>query len=179
MDDARARRRCLKRWWVRDARGRQGVTRDVAGGHPGDQGAHQPTFRGQLPPGTAGAGQPGRRDRPAFPRPLPGGTWPAASGRADLALPPSALPEQLEVVFEEGVSVLSTALGDPGDLIERAHARGMLVISMVTTVEEAVRVAERGADVVVAQGAAEIIAEIVGEAGDRLLELGGALAESR
>jgi nitronate monooxygenase len=100
-------------------------------------------------------------------------------GRADLALPPSALPEQLEVVFEEGVSVLSTALGDPGDLIERAHARGMLVISMVTTVEEAVRVAERGADVVVAQGAAEIIAEIVGEAGDRLLEVGGALAESR
>jgi NAD(P)H-dependent flavin oxidoreductase YrpB (nitropropane dioxygenase family) len=89
------------------------------------------------------------------------------------------LPEQLEVVFEEGVSVLSTALGDPGDLIERAHARGMLVISMVTTVEEAVRVAERGADVVVAQGAAEIIAEIVGEAGDRLLEVGGALAESR
>jgi nitronate monooxygenase len=52
-----------------------------------------------------------------------------------------------------GVSVLSTALGDPGDLIERTHARGMLVISMVTTVEEAVRVAERGADVVVAQGA--------------------------
>ena len=48
---------------------------------------------------------------------------------------------------------MSTALGDPGDLIGRAHARGMLVISMVTTVEEAVRVAERGADVVVAQGA--------------------------
>ena len=74
-------------------------------------------------------------------------------GQADLALPPSPLPEQIEVVFEEGVSVLSTALGDPGDLIERAHARGMLVISMVTTVVEAVRVAERGADVVVAQGA--------------------------
>ncbi len=74
-------------------------------------------------------------------------------GEADLALPPSLLPEQLEVVFEEGVSVLSTALGDPGDLIGPAHARGMLVISMVTTIEEAVRVAERGADVVVAQGA--------------------------
>lgn len=48
---------------------------------------------------------------------------------------------------------MSTALGDPGDLIGSAYERGMLVISMVTTVEEAVRVAERGADVVVAQGA--------------------------
>ena len=46
---------------------------------------------------------------------------------------------------------MSTALGDPGDLIGGAYERGMLVISMVTTVEEAVRVAERGADVVVAQ----------------------------
>jgi nitronate monooxygenase len=48
---------------------------------------------------------------------------------------------------------LSVALGDPGELVERAHEEGALVSAMVTTVEEAVRVVERGVDVVVAQGA--------------------------
>jgi nitronate monooxygenase len=48
---------------------------------------------------------------------------------------------------------LSVALGDPGELVERAHEEGMLVASMVTTVEDAVRAAEGGADIVVAQGA--------------------------
>ena len=76
-----------------------------------------------------------------------------APGETELALPPSPLEEQLEIVFEEGVPVLSTALGDPGDLAEWAHAKGVLVMAMVTTVEEAVLVAERGADIVVAQGA--------------------------
>jgi nitronate monooxygenase len=75
-------------------------------------------------------------------------------GEAELALPPSSpLEVQLEVVFEEQVPVLSTALGDPGELVERAHAAGALVVSMVTTVEEALRVVESGADVVVTQGA--------------------------
>ncbi|CAA9441037.1 MAG: Enoyl-[acyl-carrier-protein] reductase [FMN] [uncultured Rubrobacteraceae bacterium] len=74
-------------------------------------------------------------------------------GETDLTLPPSPLPDQLEVVFEERVPVLSVALGDPGELVERAHAQGTPVISMVTTVEEAVRVVEGGVDAVVAQGA--------------------------
>jgi nitronate monooxygenase len=74
-------------------------------------------------------------------------------GETDLALPPSPLEDQLEVVFEERVPVLSTGLGDPGELVGRAHAEDMLVVSMVSTVEEAVRVAEGGVDVVVAQGA--------------------------
>jgi nitronate monooxygenase len=74
-------------------------------------------------------------------------------GEIDLAPQPSPLPEQLKVVFEERVPVLSFALGDPGDLIDEARAAGAYVISMVTTVEEAVRVADRGADTIVAQGA--------------------------
>ncbi|MEW6635240.1 MAG: nitronate monooxygenase [Actinomycetota bacterium] len=67
--------------------------------------------------------------------------------------PPSPLEEQLAVVFEEGVPLLSVALGDPGDLAGRAHERGMLFSAMATTVEEAVLAARRGADFVVAQGA--------------------------
>ena len=76
-----------------------------------------------------------------------------SSGETDLALPPSSLSKQLEIVFEERVPVLGVALGEPGDLVEQAHAKGMLVTSMVTSVEEAVLVAEGGADVVIAQGA--------------------------
>jgi nitronate monooxygenase len=76
-----------------------------------------------------------------------------APGDTELEPPSFSLQEQLEVVFEEGVPVLSVALGDPGDLVERAHGEGMLVASMVATVEDAVRDAEGGVDVVVAQGA--------------------------
>jgi len=68
-------------------------------------------------------------------------------------LPPSPLAEQLEVVFEEGVPVLSTGLGDPTSLVEDAHAAGCRVTAMVTSVEEALLAEEAGADVVVAQGA--------------------------
>src|SRR5918997_4553688 len=75
------------------------------------------------------------------------------SGETELGSQPPPLEEQFEVVFEEGVPVLSVALGDPGELVQRAHEEGMLVVSMVGTVEDAVRDAEAGADFVVAQGA--------------------------
>lgn len=73
-------------------------------------------------------------------------------GTTDLTLPPSLLHEQLQVVFEEQVPLLSTGLGDPTGLVEPAHAAGARVMAMVTTVDEAILVAEGGADVVVAQG---------------------------
>jgi len=73
-------------------------------------------------------------------------------GETDLEPPSIWLEDQIEVVFEERVPVLSVALGEPGELVERAHEEGMLVTSMVTTVKDAVRAAEGGVDVVVAQG---------------------------
>ena len=51
------------------------------------------------------------------------------SGETDIVLPPSSLAEQLEIVFEERVPVLGLALGKPGDLVEQAHEKGMLVTS--------------------------------------------------
>jgi nitronate monooxygenase len=74
-------------------------------------------------------------------------------GEIELEPPSFSLEEQLAVVFEEGVPVLSLALGDPGELVGRAHEEGMLITSMVTTVAHAVRAAESGVDIVVAQGA--------------------------
>ena len=49
-------------------------------------------------------------------------------------------------------AVISIALGDPGELVERAHDAGSLVVHQVTTVLQAREAAERGVDVIIAQG---------------------------
>jgi nitronate monooxygenase/enoyl-[acyl-carrier protein] reductase II len=49
-------------------------------------------------------------------------------------------------------AVISFALGDPGDLVRQAHDAGSKVMIQVTTVAQAIEAAERGADVVIAQG---------------------------
>jgi nitronate monooxygenase/enoyl-[acyl-carrier protein] reductase II len=49
-------------------------------------------------------------------------------------------------------AVISFALDDPGELVRQAHDVGSLVMVQVTTVAQAVQAAERGADVVIAQG---------------------------
>lgn len=48
--------------------------------------------------------------------------------------------------------VISFALGDPGELVKRAHDAGSLVVHQVTTVTQAIQAAERGVDVIIAQG---------------------------
>ena len=48
--------------------------------------------------------------------------------------------------------MISFALSDPGDLVRQAHDVGSLVMLQVTTVAQAVQTAERGVDVIVAQG---------------------------
>ena len=69
------------------------------------------------------------------------------------ALGASSLREQIDAVLDEGVPILSTALGDPCPFVEAAHARGAKVVAMVTTVDEALLCEQRGCDVMVAQGA--------------------------
>jgi len=54
--------------------------------------------------------------------------------------------------LEARSAVISFALGDPGDLVRQAHNVGAVVIVQVTTVAQAVEAAERGADVIIAQG---------------------------
>jgi len=50
------------------------------------------------------------------------------------------------------VPVISLALGDPGDLVARAHDAGALVIHQVHSVVQAEQAAARGVDVLIAQG---------------------------
>ncbi len=60
--------------------------------------------------------------------------------------------EQMEVVIEEKIPVFAAGLGNPGPWVERLHANGTKVLSLVGNVKNAKRVAASGVDVVVAQG---------------------------
>jgi nitronate monooxygenase len=73
-------------------------------------------------------------------------------GASQVTLPPSYLSEQVGIVFEEKVPVLSFGLGDVTRFVGEAHEVGAKVTAMITTVEEARKVADAGADVIIAQG---------------------------
>jgi len=73
-----------------------------------------------------------------------------------------------EATLEAQPAVVSLALGDPGDLVEPAHAAGAKVIHQVHTLGQACRVAKLGVDAIIAQGS---------EAGGQGMPLGvGAMA---
>jgi enoyl-[acyl-carrier protein] reductase II len=76
--------------------------------------------------------------------------------------------EAFKVTLEAEPAVISLALGDPGDLVERAHTAGAKVVHQVHTVAQARRVAELAVDAIIAQGT---------EAGGQGMSLGvGAMA---
>jgi nitronate monooxygenase len=77
---------------------------------------------------------------------------PPASTRP--APPPDILDASVQVVLEERVPVLSTIFGPPDRaMAAECHRRGMKVIAMVATVDDARAVASAGCDAVIAQGA--------------------------
>jgi enoyl-[acyl-carrier protein] reductase II len=76
--------------------------------------------------------------------------------------------EAFKVTLEAEPAMISLALGDPGDLVERAHAAGAKVVHQVHTVAQARRGAGLAVDVIIAQGS---------EAGGQGMSLGvGAMA---
>lgn len=103
-----------------------------------------------------------RRVKAATGRPFGVDLLLAAIGTDDPATGPDAtLPafaysskvlRQLEIVFEEGVPVLVSGLGDPAPYVAEAHDRGMVVMALVGDVVTARKVADGGADYVIAQG---------------------------
>jgi enoyl-[acyl-carrier protein] reductase II len=60
--------------------------------------------------------------------------------------------EAFRYTLEARPAVISFALADPGDLVQQAHDIGSLVMLQVTTVAQAVQAAQRGVDVIIAQG---------------------------
>jgi len=70
-----------------------------------------------------------------------------ASGMPDL------IEEEFAVILEERVPVWSIGLGNPEPaMVRRCHERGIKVVAMVATVEDARAVEANGVDIVVAQG---------------------------
>lgn len=59
---------------------------------------------------------------------------------------------QVEVILEMRVPVFASGLGNPAWLVPDAHKIGMKVLGLVGNVRNARRVAEGGADIVIAQG---------------------------
>ena len=60
--------------------------------------------------------------------------------------------EIFALTLEAKPKVVSLALGDPGELVERAHDADILFMQQVHTVDQALRAAEKGVDVIIAQG---------------------------
>jgi enoyl-[acyl-carrier protein] reductase II len=76
--------------------------------------------------------------------------------------------EAFVLTLEARPAVISISLGDPGELVQRAHDVGARVIHQIHTVEQAEEAAERGVDAIIAQGS---------EAGGQGMALGvGAMA---
>ncbi len=56
------------------------------------------------------------------------------------------------LTLKAGPAVVSFALDDPGTLVDRVHDAGSLAMQQVTTVAQASEAAERGVDIIIAQG---------------------------
>jgi nitronate monooxygenase len=66
---------------------------------------------------------------------------------------PDMLENELEIILEEKVPVWSIGLGQPEiTMVKECHKHGTRVMAMITTVEDAIAMAETGVDVIVAQG---------------------------
>jgi enoyl-[acyl-carrier protein] reductase II len=61
-------------------------------------------------------------------------------------------PDAFAATLRARPPVISLAGGDPGDLVKRAHDVGSLVVHQVHTVPQAREAAQRGVDVIIAQG---------------------------
>jgi enoyl-[acyl-carrier protein] reductase II len=57
-----------------------------------------------------------------------------------------------QATLDERPAAVSFALGDPGDLVDRVHDAGATAIHQVHTVAQAREAADRGVDVIIAQG---------------------------
>ena len=60
--------------------------------------------------------------------------------------------EAVAICIEEKVPLFASGLGDPGFMVEEAHAAGMKVLGVVGNSKNAGRVARSGADLIAAQG---------------------------
>jgi enoyl-[acyl-carrier protein] reductase II len=100
--------------------------------------------------------------------------------------------EAFEATLAARPAGVSFALGDPGDLVDRAHGAGLKVIHQIHTVDQAREALERGVDVVIAQGseaggqgmaagvsAMALVPQVVDAAGPVPVLVAGGVADGR
>lgn len=105
---------------------------------------------------------PATRAEVRLPEPLPG---PVLTLHAELAergarieaVPDQAISrsdafEKLELALDQGVEVVACGLGTPTEVVERCHAKGTKVMSIVGTSRAARKAIDNGADVIIVQG---------------------------
>jgi len=99
-------------------------------------------------------------------------------------------PEAFEATLRARPAAISFHIGDPGDLVQRAHDAGILWIQQVFDLDQARRAVDRGADVIIAQGgeaggnggyigAMVIVPAVVDLAGDIPVVASGGIADGR
>jgi nitronate monooxygenase/enoyl-[acyl-carrier protein] reductase II len=99
-------------------------------------------------------------------------------------------PEVFDEILDFGPAVVSFHLGDPGGLVERAHAAGALWMQQVMTAEQARRAVDLGTDVIIAQGTEAgghsggvstmvLVAQVVDIAGTIPVVAAGGIADGR
>ena len=69
-----------------------------------------------------------------------------------LAAQPESLTASVDIIIEEGAKAFIAGLGVPSSIIAKLHDAGIIVMSMCGSVRHAVKAAEAGCDVVIAQG---------------------------
>ena len=70
----------------------------------------------------------------------------------EFVLSAKVIRDQVDVVLEERVPLLAVGLGDPAEVVPRAHGLGIKVIGLAGSVRHAQRQLKAGVDIVVAQG---------------------------
>ncbi|TDA67514.1 MAG: enoyl-[acyl-carrier-protein] reductase FabK [Clostridia bacterium] len=82
----------------------------------------------------------------------------------NVVLWPEQMEAHLKALFDAKVEIITTAISDPGNIIEMAHEHGALMLCLVGSVRHAQRLVAEGADVVIACS---------NEAGGHTGEIGG------
>lgn len=66
---------------------------------------------------------------------------------------PPLIQAAFQIILEESIPVFSVGLGNPSkEMVAQCHDRGIKVMAMVTTLEDALAVQANGVDIIVAQG---------------------------
>jgi enoyl-[acyl-carrier protein] reductase II len=99
-------------------------------------------------------------------------------------------PEAFQATLDAHPALISYHMGDPGDLVDQAHAAGCLWMQQVMDVDQARRAVDRGADIIVAQGSEAgghsgfvstvvLVPQVVEVAGGRPVVAAGGIADGR